>query len=81
MPRVQVKILWLGVFKVEERTGSFNDANPEITPERVRRVALRLANSAYVGFKQNRQVSVLYDAAATIERDLNSGDSKKVSDE
>ncbi len=81
MPRVKVKIVWLGVFTVEERSGSFNDANPKITPERVRRMAIRLANSAFTGFTQGRQVSALYSAAASVERDLNSGDPKKVSDE
>lgn len=81
MPRLHVKIVWLGLFTVEDRTGTFDTYDSEITPERVRDFAIRLARSTYATFLRNRKVDELRAAASAVELALNSGDPKKVGEE
>ncbi|SIL73331.1 Uncharacterised protein [Mycobacteroides abscessus subsp. abscessus] len=79
MPMLHVRIKFLGVFTAESSSGSFDYDDPDITPERLRNCAIRLARFAYGDFQRGRGVGVLYEAAASVARDLNSGDAKKVS--
>ncbi|WP_131817548.1 hypothetical protein [Mycobacteroides abscessus] len=66
------------MFAVEETTGEFMDQ--AVTPERVRRLAISLAKSLHADFQARKNVNLLHNAAAIVQRDLNSGDPLKVSD-
>ncbi|MDM2320533.1 Uncharacterised protein [Mycobacteroides abscessus subsp. abscessus] len=80
-PRLHVKIKLIGLFVCEEYSSWFDG---EATPERLRLKAILIAKLVHANFERDRRrdrsLGALRAAAAEVERDLNSGDPRKVAD-